>query len=158
MNDAMEPGTLTVAIRPMTAADLPLVADLEQRIFSDPWPPESFAELLADAQWSALVAESDSGIVGYACVMTAPPHARLTNIAVVEEQRRKSVAQQLLDHILEIVTGDLCELILLEVRPSNEAAIRFYRKHGFRELFRRPGYYQQPPEDALIMVRYLTTD
>jgi len=158
LNNVASPRETVVKIRPMAEADLGLVIALEEQIFSDPWPASSFRELLDNDQWGALVAELDGGIIGYACYMIVLDEAHLTNIAVIPDYRRKSVAQQLLDRILWIVNKDNCELLLLEVRPSNEAAIRFYKKHQFAELYRRPNYYRRPVEDALVMVRYLRTD
>lgn len=96
-----------------------------------------------------------TGIIAYACWLVTGVEAHLTNIAVAPEHRRKSVAQRLLEHILGDVSRVGCEHILLEVRPSNKAAIAFYTKHDFEIKYTRHNYYHQPPEDALVMVRYL---
>jgi ribosomal-protein-alanine N-acetyltransferase len=79
-------------------------------------------------------------------------------MAVHPDFRRKSVAKRLLDRILQLALDQSCGQILLEVRPSNEAARRFYELAGFVELYRRPGYYHHPREDALVMILNLTPD
>lgn len=141
-----------IKIRPMTEADLPVVLALEREIFPDPWPESGFLQQITSLGWGAIVAESDGTIMGYACYMMVATEGHLTNIAVVEAHRRKLVAKRLLEAILQVIKKAGCEFILLEVRPSNEAAIAFYRKYGFQDFYHRPRYYRYPVEDALVMV------
>lgn len=139
----------------MTGADLLRVVAMEREIFPDPWPLSSFEELLLSDDWSALVAEDESQIIGYTCFMTVSGEAHLANLAVDADHRRKSVAKQLVERILKDIKARQCTMILLEVRPSNVGAIAFYTKYGFVHLYRRPNYYRRPIEDALVMVRHL---
>lgn len=128
------------------------VMALENGIFPDPWPLSSFSDQLQDADSYILVAESGSEILGYACLLVICQEGHLTNIAVAEEHRRKSVASLLLEGILKIATEREREYVLLEVRPSNMSARNFYEKHGFELLYQRPKYYRRPVEDALVLV------
>jgi ribosomal-protein-alanine N-acetyltransferase len=96
----------------------------------------------------------ENKIAAYGCYLIITTEAHLTNLAVAPEFRRKSVARQLLGEILEIARRKECEYILLEVRPRNESAISFYEQAGFKLLYRRPRYYRNPVEDALVMVYY----
>lgn len=155
MNSVGNSPEVTAVIRPMNESDIDRVTELEAVIFPDPWPRAAFVEQLKDDTWGALVAEADGEIIGYACYLLVHNESHITNIGVEKIWRRKSVARRLLEHILEIVTSRGCEILLLEVRPSNAEARAFYAKHGFRELYRRPNYYRRPIEDALVMVRYL---
>ena len=155
MSSAEKADRQVVTIRAMSEDDLPVIAELEQQIFPDPWSMNAFAEALAEDSWGALVAEADGEVAAYACYLIIDVEAHLTNIAVAEPYRRKSVAKQLLDYILRIVTETKCEYLLLEVRPGNVEAVAFYRKHGFHQLYRRPNYYHNPVEDAQVMVYYL---
>lgn len=148
----------TIMIRSIVAGDIDTLLELERRIFPDPWTYDAFLDQVKGNGWGGFVAESSCGIIGYACYYVAASESHLTNIAVVEEFRRKSVAKLLLDHILEVVTKFKCEYLLLEVRPSNQSAISFYEKHQFQFLYRRPRYYHSPVEDALVYVRYLDED
>lgn len=136
-------------------ADIPQVVKLEKTIFPDPWSPAAFEEQVTGDCWGGIVAESDGEIIGYACWYTVTGESHLTNIAVEPKYRRKSVAKQLLDDILQVVTDNNCEYMFLEVRPSNTEAIAFYKRYQFEVMCRRPDYYRQPVEDALVMGKYL---
>jgi len=136
-------------------ADLPEVMRQERMVFTDPWPQSAFFEVFKTEEWGGLVAESGGQTLGYAVYLVAAGECHLANIAVHPEYRRKSVAKLLLFSILEIAADQQCDLVILEVRVSNEEAIAFYRRFGFEELYRRPKYYHSPQEDALILVRNL---
>ena len=143
---------LKFVLRSMTLSDLKAVTSLERKIFPDAWPESSFREILEDNDWSALVAEYNGKIIGYAFFLIVLDEAHLANIAVDKPYRRKSVAKHLLEHILRVVKEKKCEVILLEVRVSNQGARAFYERYGFKELYRRKRYYRDPVEDALVMI------
>jgi ribosomal-protein-alanine N-acetyltransferase len=143
-----------IIIREMTVADLPRVVYLEKLIFPDPWPESAFVEQITETGWGALTAEADDTAIGYACYYIVADEAHLTNIAVDPAYRRKSVASQLLERILQVAQKNRCEYLLLEVRAGNIEARVFYERYGFTLLYRRPKYYRHPVEDALVMVRY----
>jgi ribosomal-protein-alanine acetyltransferase len=143
-----------IVFRELAECDLVKVHTLEEKIFPDPWSYEAFQEQLSGSGWGGIIAEIGSEIIGYACYFIAAHEAHITNLAVAQEYRRKSVAKQLLDNILLIVSKYECEFILLEVRSSNIEAIDFYKKHGFTFLYQRPDYYRKPVEDAYVFVRY----
>jgi [ribosomal protein S18]-alanine N-acetyltransferase len=140
--------------RRMSAEDIPRLCQLEQQIFPDPWPEQAFVEQLQGDEWGGFVAENSGIVTGYACYYLAPPEAHLTNIAVDPEWRRKSIAKRLLECVFETVQLASCEFLLLEVRSSNDGAVAFYERHGFKELYRRKNYYRRPNEDAKVMVKY----
>lgn len=156
MSNGTKHDDVTLTIRPLIGADIDQVQALEKGIFPDPWPRAAFEEQLRGPQWGAIVAESDGRVIGYACYLIVTTESHLTNLAVDPAYRRKSVAKRLLARILEIVNESQCEMLLLEVRTSNHAAISFYERFGFELLYRRPNYYRRPVEDALVMVRHLT--
>ena len=155
MNDSMAQSTdLVVDIRPATVDDLPAIMAIERDVFPDPWPESGFSDHLSDSNSDFVVAISGGEIVAYGCLMIVDCESHLTNIAVVKEYRRKSVAKQVLDHILSVAGSRNCDYLLLEVRPSNAEARSFYIKHGFELMYHRPEYYRNPVEDALVMVYY----
>jgi [ribosomal protein S18]-alanine N-acetyltransferase len=154
----MENSETSLFIRAMDEKDVDRVSELEHEVFPDPWPRSSFTEQFDDDCWGTIVAEFDGKLIGYACYLIVANESHLTNIAVDPFWRRKSVAKRLLERILDIVIDSRCEILLLEVRPSNTEARAFYAKYGFRELYRRPNYYRRPVEDALVMVRYLSQE
>jgi [ribosomal protein S18]-alanine N-acetyltransferase len=149
---------LRIIIRPMRRADLTAVELIETRIFTDPWPMAAFEEELTSDFGGFFVAENNGVIVGYIGYMMAAGEAQITNVGVAPEFRGKAIAKMLLNHILEIARNGECDYVFLDVRPSNTAAIGLYNKFGFIELYRRPGYYRIPPEDALVMVKNLAQE
>lgn len=159
MNNVTRKKTETVVVRPMVEADIDRIDELENIIFSDPWPRSAFDEQLDEEEgWGSIVALLGDKIVGYACYLIVAQEAHLTNIAVEPIHRRKSVAKQLLEYIIETVEDLRAEYLLLEVRPGNTEARAFYEKHGFRFLYRRPNYYRRPVEDALVLVKYFDVE
>jgi ribosomal-protein-alanine N-acetyltransferase len=147
---------MKVALRAMLSDDLKWVLGLEKTVFSDAWPIEEFEEHMDGAEAGALVAEADGRPAGYACYQIDGHELHLTNLAVDDSFRRKSVAKQVLAHILDLARDHDCELIFLEVRVSNDAARCFYEASGFRIVDRFRRYYVSPVEDAFIMTRWIT--
>jgi ribosomal-protein-alanine N-acetyltransferase len=145
---------LEVRLRQMTLLDVDYVVGIEKECFPDPWPRSAFVDIVRSPEHGALVAANDNKIIGYGCFLIIANEAHLTNLAVKPDFRRKAVAKQLLSYIMEIAKRKNCEYILLEVRPQNESAVAFYEKAGFKLLYRRPRYYRNPVEDALVMVYY----
>ncbi|MEW6051243.1 MAG: ribosomal protein S18-alanine N-acetyltransferase [Candidatus Zixiibacteriota bacterium] len=156
MNSETDRAEPAITIRYLGPQDIDTVLAMERLVFPDPWPREAFEEQLESPDWGGLVAECRGEIIGYACYLIVAQEAHLANIAVAPAWRRKSVANRLMQRILDIVNEHRCEMLLLEVRISNAAAIAFYTKFGFEQLYRRRNYYRRPIEDAQVMVRYLT--
>jgi len=140
----------------MTAADIPAVVGIENELFSDPWP-ETIFQVDVSEEFSRLwVVEIEGEIAAYAVLGLGYREGHLNNIAVTQKYQRKNIAKKLLTFILEFCTGHNFERILLEVRPSNEAAISLYRLFGFNDLAVRRRYYRDPVEDCLVMEKVLS--
>lgn len=140
-------------IRVARADDLPSVVEIEHLCFQDPWPEESLAEELRhDARRLPIVAEDDSGVVGVALVWTVADEMHILSLGVHPRARRRGVASGLLSEIRERGLARGATLITLEVREHNQAAQVFYRRHGFLEVARRPRYYPDTHEDALVLI------
>lgn len=142
-----------ILLRDMSDADLAKIEVLEAVIFPDAWPTAAFEEHLDEREAGALVAEVEGRIVGYACYRFDCGEVHMTNLAVDPDHRRKSVAKELLGYILGLARRRDCELMLLEVRSSNETARQFYEAEGFVTVEQSPSYYDDPTEDALVMMR-----
>ncbi len=140
-------------IRPMTAADVPSVAALEKLCFSDPWSVSSIASELDNPLSLWLVWEEDGAAAAYLGVQRVPPQADVMNVAVSPALRRRGIARALFAE-LERCLPEIDELFL-EVRASNSGAIALYRTLGFEQVGRRPNYYLDPREDALILRKEL---
>lgn len=148
--------TAAVDIRPMTADDIPRVIELENTLFSDPWPEAVFHEELTSNYSYPFVAQIDDHVVGYAMLWIGVDEGHLSNIAVAPEYQRKSVAKKLLSFILRLALNEGLGQILLEVRPTNAPAIALYEKFGFEKLAIRKKYYNDPVEDCLVMRKVMS--
>jgi ribosomal-protein-alanine N-acetyltransferase len=94
------------------------------------------------------VAIEGTRVVGFLVARTlAADEQEILNLAVTPDFRRKGVARALLDHAFKGFRG----AIFLEVRESNAVAQEFYKSLGFKELSKRVGYYESPPESAIVM-------
>lgn len=137
----------------MNAADVDEVVRIEQCVHRYPWTRGNFSDAL-DSGYVCMVYESENGMLGYAVLMPAVDEAQLLNISIAAEQQRKGWGRRLLYEIMEIARGMNLRRVLLEVRPSNVAALALYRAAGFHEIGLRRGYYAaagQRREDAIVM-------
>jgi [ribosomal protein S18]-alanine N-acetyltransferase len=138
-------------IRDFSESDLPAVAAIERRIFSDAWPESFFREELSQAMAWARVAEADGAIAGYLLAWVGAGAGHVGNLGVVPDARRRGVARALLEDLLEHAGAAGAAQLTLEVRVSNFAAQALYRGFGFRLAGLRRGYYRDTGEDALTM-------
>lgn len=140
---------------PMTASDLDAVADLEAQAQSFPWTRGNFADALA-AGYPSCVLRRGGRLAGFCVLMPAPDVAHLLVIAVARDMRRQGLGRRMLDWCERQAAERGIEGILLEVRPSNEGALRFYESQGFSRIGVRKGYYPAAGgqrEDALVLRR-----
>ena len=144
-------------IVPMDRSHIAQIAQLERECFSTPWTEAMLEEELFNPQASFIVAEDDEGnILGYAGLHVVLDEGYIDNIAVQPDARCHGVASALLDVFCRFGAANLA-FLSLEVRASNAPAIGLYEKYGFRRAGLRPGYYQKPREDAVIMTREFST-
>lgn len=143
-------------IRKMKASDVTAIAELEKRCFSDPWSADSIASELVNPLSYWLVAEVDGQVAGYVGSQSVLDAADMMNIAVSPEYRRRGVAKALVNELTAYLSKNNVIALLLEVRVSNEPAITLYEKMGFQQVGRRPNYYRNPREDALILRKGLS--
>lgn len=143
-------------IRQMKASDVAAIAELEKLCFSDPWSADSIASELVNPLSYWLVAEVDGQVAGYVGSQSVLDAADMMNIAVSPEYRRRGVAKALVNELIAYLSKNDVIALLLEVRVSNEPAITLYEKMGFQQVGRRPNYYRNPREDALILRKGLS--
>ena len=140
------------AIRKMTLEDVPGVIDLDQKSFSLPWPERSFRfELTANSASRSWVADLDGKIVGMIVVWLIIDEVHVATLATHPDFRRRGIAKKLLAHALRHLMDDGARSSFLEVRESNIAAQEMYRKFGYEASGRRPRYYKDNDEDAILM-------
>ena len=144
--------TARVVVSPMDLDDVPAVHEIERLSFVTPWPAYAFEqELKGNRLARYLVARAGERVVGFAGVWTMVDDAHITTFGVHPDWRRQGIARQLLLNLAEVATAIGARRMTLEVRPSNQAAQALYRAFGFEVAGRRPGYYTDDGEDALIM-------
>jgi ribosomal-protein-alanine N-acetyltransferase len=102
------------------------------------------------------VIEDDHKVVGFLVVQSVVAEAELLNLCVALEKRRAGLAEALLHEAVAELRRAHVDRLFLEVRESNTPAISFYEKHQFRKTGRRPAYYRNPDEAAVLMMRELT--
>ena len=139
----------------MTQAHVAAIAELEKVCFSDPWSVNSIAYELTNKLSHWLVAVEGEKVLGYIGSQTVLGEADMMNLAVKPEYRRRGVGEALVVRLVEELKVQNVYSLTLEVRVSNDPAIALYDKLGFLPVGRRPGYYRNPREDALILRKEL---
>ena len=142
-------------IREMKREDVPAIAELEKLCFSDPWSESSIASELDNRLSYWLVAEDNGKIAGYVGSQSVLDAADMMNLAVSPDYRQQGVGQALVKELVCHLQENRVIALLLEVRVSNTPAISLYEKLGFVQVGRRPKYYHNPREDALILRKEL---
>lgn len=143
-------------IRPATRADISLMQALaEQTATAAHWGQREYGALFAAEAPPriALVATQDAEMCGFVIARCAPEEWEIENAVVPPLHRRRGIGSELVRQILQAARQAGAGSILLEVRESNRAARQLYEQLGFAEAGRRPGYYRDPVEDALLLRR-----
>jgi ribosomal-protein-alanine N-acetyltransferase len=134
----------------MTEDDLDAVLAIERASYSTPWNSEHFRnEIAARYSWP-FVAVEESCVIGYVCVMSLFEEAQILNVAVSPDRRGRGIARMLLKQAFSLALEQGAELVSLEVRASNSAAIALYEQLGFKRVGIRARYYDSV-EDAILM-------
>lgn len=141
-------------VRKMTVDDIPQVAAIEKELFTMPWSEQAFADELENKSATILVAQAGGEVAGFADMREIAGECYINNIGVKLDHRRKGIGRALMQALEDSAT-DAAEFITLEVRQSNEAAIRLYKSMGYIKVGTRRGFYEQPKEDADLMTKYL---
>ena len=138
---------------PMTAADLDEVVQAEAQIYPYPWTLGNFADSLRSGYSSWVLRDGGHMLQAYGIVMLALDEAHLLNLSVARECQRRGLGWRTLEWLADVARGYGARTMLLEVRPSNPAAIRLYDRYGFQRIGVRRGYYPalDGREDAIVM-------
>ena len=139
----------------MKADHVAQVAQLEQLCFADPWSEKSIASELNNIWSYWVVALWDDTVIGYIGSQSSFDETDVMNVAVHPDHRRGGIAQSLVLSLCQALKDGGNETLTLEVRATNTPAIALYEKLGFLQIGRRPNYYRNPKEDALILRKVL---
>ena len=135
----------------MNADHVRQVAELEKLCFGDPWSERSIASELENPLAHWLVALQGEAVAGYVGSQTVMGETDMMNIAVHPDFRRQGIAERLVDALVSDLKAMGSRCLTLEVRASNDPAKSLYEKLGFSLIGKRPRYYRNPREDALIL-------
>ena len=142
-----------IYISKMTSDDIENVVSIEAEAYGEHhWSKSSFYDEMNNNLAKYYAAKTAEGkLVGYAGTWHIIDEGHITTIAVKKDFQRNHIGEAIIIKILEDCYNAGIKYLTLEVRESNEAAIKLYTKYGFQSLGTRKGYYQDNNEDALIM-------
>ena len=142
--------------RRMTTADLDAVMAIESKVYTHPWTRRNFADSLS-AGHHCWIAELRGTMVGYSVASAAADEAHLLNLSIAALWQARGLGADFLAFMLKLVKDYGAARVVLEVRPSNAAALALSRRAGFGEIGVRRGYYPATAgrEDAIVLERAL---
>ena len=144
-----------VDFRRLELRDLNAIEKIERASYRTPWSRSMFAGELAKPSSISLGAfdPETHELLGFLIISRYVDAWHVMNLAVAPKHRRKRIAATLLQRLFELTAGEGRRGYTLEVRVSNDVAIKLYEEAGFKARGVRRGYYTDNREDALIMWR-----
>ena len=145
-------------LRKMEEDDIPMILQIENFSFQNPWRASTFLGEIANSGISfpyVIIHRNFERIIGYIIYWKIQKEVQICNFAIHPDFRRKGIGESVMQRVIKRIQRDGGVYVFLEVRPSNLAARSLYKKLGFKILGARKDYYQTPVEDALIMGRPL---
>jgi [ribosomal protein S18]-alanine N-acetyltransferase len=137
------------AIRSAVLNDVPAILAIEQQApGAAHWTRDQYNELVSSGV--VLVAAEAGRLCGFVCAQAVAGEWELENVVVATGFLRRGIANELMRMLIQRAKAEAASAILLEVRESNRAARTLYEKHRFREVGRRPAYYENPAEDGIL--------
>ena len=145
-----------ISVRRLRPEDIQAVVAIETEAFSTPWQAETFEGLLdRDTVELLVMTDETEGVVGYAVVWCVLDQGELANLAIAPSRRGSGLGAALLRQVITVSRERGVTKLFLEVRASNRRAIDLYLGFGFAEVGVRRNYYDDPREDALVMLAVL---
>ena len=140
-------------LRPMDESWLPQVLDIEVRAYAFPWTDGIFRDCLKVGYSTWIVTSPDDEVLAYAVMSMAVGEAHVLNLCVEPAYHQQGIGRFLMTHLQQVARAAGMDLMLLEVRKSNAAAIALYDSMGFHKLGVRKAYYPAHggSEDALLL-------
>jgi ribosomal-protein-alanine N-acetyltransferase len=144
-------------------ADINPIVDIDRRSFAWPWNHTYFTGELACRQGcnftlKAVNRENTQKVIGYIICRLVQKELHILRMAVKPNWRGHGLAARMLDRALGRAAKKGAGSAFLEVRPSNQSALALYNKQGFRMIGKKPYYYTDTREDALVLMKNLKED
>ena len=140
-----------VHIRWMIRRDMPEVLYAEQNSFEFPWSEEDFIRCLRQRNCIGMVAECEERVVGFMIYELHKSRLHVLNFAVSPKWRRRGVGQQMMEKLVNKLSHQRRNRILLEVRETNLTAQLFFKGVGFKAISVLRDFYEDTTEDAYLM-------
>lgn len=140
-------------IRPATLADIAAIMALERAsLTAGHWQRAQYQALFEPSAPPrlALLEEEESTLLGFLIARPLGREWELENLVVAASARRRGLGTRLLHELFAVLRSQGGAALFLEVRESNAAARGLYEKCSFVKVNRRPGYYREPLEDAMM--------
>ncbi len=129
------------------------VAELEKQSFSEPWSEQAFFDVINSKNARVYCVFDEVGFIGYSGLSFCIDEGEITNVAIREDLRGKGYGKKLMERVIEAERQKGITKLFLEVRESNENAIRLYKSVGFKATGIRKNFYAKPVENAVLMER-----
>jgi len=144
--------------RRMTLGDVERVMKVEDEVYEFPWTDKIFSDCIRVGYYCWLALQREN-IVGHAVISVSAGESHMLNLSIASEYQRKGFGKQFIEFLIQQAHEKQAQTMLLEVRPSNIAAINCYNSAGFNEIGLRKDYYPAPEgrEDALLFARHIVT-
>ena len=146
-------------LRPLAHQDLAEVIKIESACQVAPWSEDVFKRCL-EAGITGWMIEIDKRIVGFILIILQLDEVHILNFCVHPDYQRLGHGEQLLSYMLQYFKHPINKLVYLEVRRSNQHAIKLYEKVGFKKIGERKDYYSllDQREDALVFAMHLIAE
>jgi ribosomal-protein-alanine N-acetyltransferase len=143
--------------RPMLAEDLKQVMRVELEVYPFPWTERIFSDCLR-VGYHCWIASTQRDVIGHAVISIVGDESHMLNLSIAREHQRKGYGRQFVEFLLNQARARRAQTMLLEVRPSNQAAINCYNAAGFNEIGCRKDYYPADDgrEDALLLAKHIS--
>ena len=142
--------------RRMTLTDVDQVMKIEREVYEFPWTERIFRDCIRVGYqcWMAL---QQQRVVGHAVISVTAGESHILNLSIGKAHQRQGIGRRFIEFLVDEARARDAETMLLEVRPSNTAAINCYNSAGFNEIGSRKDYYPASDgrEDALLFARQL---
>jgi len=142
--------------RPMRLVDLDTVMGIENDVYQFPWSEGVFRDCIR-AGYHCWLAQMKGEVVAHAVLTVGAGESHILNISVSNQHQRQGIGSAFVKHLIQQARKLNAEVIMLEVRATNQAAINLYNCNGFNEIGSRKAYYPAPEgkEDALLFALQL---
>ncbi|MCG6891151.1 MAG: ribosomal protein S18-alanine N-acetyltransferase [Gammaproteobacteria bacterium] len=143
--------------RRMTLDDLGQVMKVEREVYEFPWSEQIFSDCIRVGYYCWIGLQQQT-MIGHAVISVVGDESHMLNLSIARAHQGKGYGRQFVDFLIDEARVKQAQTMLLEVRPSNTAAISCYNDAGFNEIGCRKDYYPAPTgrEDALLFAKQIS--